>query len=111
MTNQFIVRWNDPAPVEALPGLVRRTLGQTADMMLVEWRAEAGVRLPEHSHLHQQAGYCVSGEIVLTIAGLEEHCLPGDSWSIPGGVQHSAYFPVDSIVIDCFSPVREDYLP
>ncbi len=104
-----IVRWADAEPVEALPGLVRRTLGQTADMMIVEWRAEAGVELPTHSHPHQQTGYVVSGEIAITIDGVTTLCKPGDSWAIPGGVAHSAAFPVESVVIDVFSPPREDY--
>ena len=107
--SKHIKRWEDAAPIEALPGLVRRTLGQTTDTMLVEWRAEAGVELPNHSHPHQQTGYCVSGEIAITIAGVTTHCKPGDSWAIPGGVEHSATFPVESVVIDCFSPPREDY--
>jgi quercetin dioxygenase-like cupin family protein len=104
-----IARWGDAGPVEVLPGLVRRTLGLTDSMMLVEWRAEAGVSLPTHSHPHEQVGYCVSGEVVMTIDGQDTHCEPGDSWAIPGGVEHSAVFPVASIVIDVFAPHREDY--
>jgi quercetin dioxygenase-like cupin family protein len=104
-----IARWADGEPVEALPGLVRRTLGLTDSMMLVEWRAEEGVELPTHSHPHEQVGYCVSGEIVMTIDGQDTHCKPGDSWAIPGGVEHSAMFPVASVLIDVFVPHREDY--
>ena len=105
-----IKRWQDANPVEVLPGLVRRTLGTTGDLMLVEWRAEAGMELPSGSHPHQQVGYCVSGVIEITIDGLMTRCQPGDSWQIPGDVEHSATFPVESVVIDCFSPVREDYV-
>jgi quercetin dioxygenase-like cupin family protein len=36
---------------------------------------------------------------------------PGDSWSIPGGTQHGAAILQDSVAIEVFSPVREDYLP
>ena len=35
---------------------------------------------------------------------------PGDVAVIPGGVEHEAYFPEDSEVIDFFAPVREDFL-
>jgi quercetin dioxygenase-like cupin family protein len=37
--------------------------------------------------------------------------LPGASWSIPGGVEHGGEFIEDSIAVEVFSPVREDYLP
>jgi hypothetical protein len=29
---------------------------------------------------------------------------------IPGGVEHEAFFPEDTEVIDFFAPVREDFL-
>ena len=35
---------------------------------------------------------------------------PTDVAVIPGGVEHEAYFPEDSEVIDFFAPVREDFL-
>jgi hypothetical protein len=30
---------------------------------------------------------------------------------IPGGVEHEAWFPEDTEVIDVFAPPREDFLP
>ena len=36
---------------------------------------------------------------------------PGDSWCIPGDVAHHADVIDDSIAIEVFSPVREDFLP
>jgi quercetin dioxygenase-like cupin family protein len=36
---------------------------------------------------------------------------PGDSWCIPGDVVHGAEILEDSVVVEVFSPVREDYLP
>lgn len=110
MSEKRIVQWKDVQPVEMIPGLFRRDLGHTDDLMICEFRAGAGVKLPEHNHPHQQVGYVVSGEIEITIDGVPNACKPGDSYVIPGGVMHSAYFPVESIVIDCFSPPREDYL-
>ena len=34
----------------------------------------------------------------------------GDSWSIPGGVEHSGEILEDSVVVEVFSPVRKEYL-
>ena len=104
-----VKHWADAKPVEALPGLIRRTMGETADAMVTEFRAEAGVKIPNHSHLNQQVGYVVSGKIEITIDGVTTACQPGDCWSIPGGVEHSAHFVVESVIVECFSPPREDY--
>jgi len=35
----------------------------------------------------------------------------GDSWNIPANVEHSAEIIEDSIAVEVFSPVREEYLP
>jgi quercetin dioxygenase-like cupin family protein len=104
-----VVHWADARPVEALPGLIRRTMGETSDVMVVEFHSEAGVRIPPHSHPNQQVGYVVSGQIEIIIDGIATPCQPGDSYAIPGGVEHGANFLVESVVVECFSPPRADY--
>jgi quercetin dioxygenase-like cupin family protein len=43
--------------------------------------------------------------------GSEIHeVLPGGSWCIPGGMLHGAEIIADSVAVEVFSPVREDYL-
>ena len=109
MAEKTIVRWNDAKPVEMVPGLIRHTLGVSEDAMLTVFHAEKGVDLPEHNHPHQQIGYLVSGELDMTIDGVTYNCKPGDSWAIPGGVMHKAFFPEESVIVECFTPVREEY--
>ncbi len=36
---------------------------------------------------------------------------PGDSWNVPANIEHGAEILADSVAIEVFSPVREDYLP
>ena len=38
------------------------------------------------------------------------HQLPGDVAVMPGRIEHEAFFPEDTEVIDFFRPVREDFL-
>jgi quercetin dioxygenase-like cupin family protein len=102
-------RWSDIEPVEMLPGLQRRTLGCHQRMLLAEFRAQEGVEVPLHSHPQEQVGYVVSGQVELTIGGNTAICGPGDGYSMPGGVEHGARFLTESVVIDCFSPPRDDY--
>ncbi|MFT3830514.1 MAG: cupin domain-containing protein [Opitutaceae bacterium] len=95
----------------ALPGIERRTLCHGERMLMTEFRLRAGSVLPAHTHLHEQTGYLVSGRLRLRIGAEERELAPGDSWSIPGGVEHQATILADSVALEVFAPVREDYLP
>lgn len=75
-----------------------------------EFRIVKGSGLPIHSHPHEQTGYLISGKIELTMDGKAYDVAPGDSWCIPGDVEHSASVLEDALVVEVFSPVREDYI-
>ena len=93
------------------PGILMKTLCFGSHTLMTEFRLAAGGTLPTHAHPHEQTGYLVDGHIVLTI-GEERHDVgPGDSWCIPGDVDHGAQILVDSVAVEVFSPVRRDYLP
>jgi quercetin dioxygenase-like cupin family protein len=53
----------------------------------------------------------VSGHMRLFIDGQPLDVEPGDSWCILMNVPHSAEIFTDSVAVEVFSPVREDYLP
>ena len=97
--------------VVALEGIERKTLAYGAQTLMTEFLLRKGSALPRHAHPHEQTGYLVKGRIRLSIGTVEYETRPGDSWSIPGGVEHGAESLEDSQVIEVFSPVREDYLP
>ncbi len=75
-----------------------------------EFRLNSGHELPSHAHPHEQTGYLVRGRLRLTIAEKSYEAAPGDSWCIPGGVEHGADVLEDAVALEVFSPVREDYL-
>lgn len=95
----------------AVPGIEMKTLVHGDKTLMVEFRLKKGSLLPNHLHPHEQTGYLVSGHIVLVIDREKIDVKPGDSWCIPGDIEHSAEIIEDSIAIEVFSPVREDYLP
>lgn len=97
--------------LQGAPGIRRKTLGYGKNELLCEFRLEAGHPLPHHSHPEEQAGYLVSGHIVLHYHGEAHDVLPGAAWCIPGGIEHWAEVLEDSVAIEVFSPVRQDYLP
>lgn len=99
---------NFQSPME---GIQYKTLVHGNKTLLAEFKLEAGSTLAEHQHPHEQTGYLVSGRMDLTIDGKSHEVSPGDSWCIPGEVPHGAKIIEDSIAIEVFSPVREDFLP
>lgn len=88
-----------------------KTLVYGEKTLMVEFRLAKGADLPAHQHPHEQTGYLVSGRIDLTIDGIVHEVYPGDSWCIPGEAAHAALAHEDSVALEVFAPVREDYLP
>ena len=103
------IRLDDYEAVEIAPGArVRTPYGE--NIMLSYLELEEGCVVPEHSHPHEQAGMLLEGRMELTIGDETRTCESGEMFVIPGGVTHSAR-PLDgpAVVLDVFSPVREDY--
>ncbi|KAB2888429.1 MAG: cupin domain-containing protein [Desulfobulbaceae bacterium] len=94
-----------------LPGIHFKTLVFGEQALFSDFRMQAGSNVPSHSHMYEQTGYLVSGKIRLTIGDEVFTVEPGDSWCIHSNVSHSAEILDDSVAIEVFSPVREDYLP
>ncbi len=105
----MIFRNADAISVEMVPGLLRRTLVEGKSMMVCECTFAPGVKVPNHSHPHEQVGYVVSGKIHITIDGRSFDLGTGDSYCAPSNVPHSAFTLEHSVVVDTFSPPREDY--
>ncbi len=99
----------DIEPVEQIRGGFRRTLGDGKQMMLIEWTFEPGTLVPQHQHPHEQSGYVVSGEMFFTVEGAERKVPAGMGYLIPSNVPHGARFEQRTVLIDIFSPPREDY--
>ncbi len=94
-----------------IQGIKQKTLVYGEKTLMTKFRLTKDSQLPRHSHPHEQTGYLVSGKIRLLVDDQTYLCAPGDSWCIPANVDHGAEIIEDSIAIEVFSPVREDYLP
>ncbi len=102
---------NNEGYQQVIPGVALKTTVHGERTHIVEFKLAAGNTLPKHAHEQEQTGYLVSGSIVLTIGDETFNAEPGDSWNIPGNVEHGAMIIADSVAIEVFSPVRHDYLP
>jgi quercetin dioxygenase-like cupin family protein len=96
--------------IKMLEGISRKTLVNGDSTLLAEFKLDGGSTLPMHRHPQEQTGYLVSGHMVLSIDGIEHDIHKGDAWIVPGGAEHGAKVIEDSIAVEVFSPVREDYL-
>jgi quercetin dioxygenase-like cupin family protein len=71
---------------------------------------EKGACASEHNHVHEQWTHVLSGELEFTLGGEVMLLTAGMSAYIPSNVPHSAYAITECKVMDCFSPVREDFI-
>lgn len=109
MDEHYFVTPAQSPQVEMMPGFHRRTMGTTDEAMLCEFYCERGTIVQLHSHLNDQVGYLVYGSLEYTIGGITQQVAPGDSWAVPGGVLHSVRALQDSLLVEAFSPPRDDY--
>jgi quercetin dioxygenase-like cupin family protein len=93
---------------EIFPGLKGR-FAHSQSMTLSYWNLSAGAVLPEHSHPHEQVTNVLEGKFLLTVGGETKELGPGDIVVIESNAVHSGKALVDSVVMDIFHPVREDY--
>jgi quercetin dioxygenase-like cupin family protein len=77
---------------------------------MVYWRMKAGAHAAAHQHPQEQFVWVINGTIRLRIGAEGRTIKPEDIAVIPGGIEHEAFFPEDTEVIDFFAPVREDFL-
>jgi quercetin dioxygenase-like cupin family protein len=96
---------------ELVPGVFMKVLAYGDNSMLCEFQLKQGAVIPAHQHPHEQTGYLVRGSLRFFGDEGETVVEPGCSWSFKGGVSHGAEALVDTVLVEVFSPVREDYLP
>lgn len=104
------IRPKDIEEVKMIDGIYRKTLANQEELMLVHFRLVKGTTLPMHSHPHVQAGYVVSGKLDFHEKDEKYILEAGDSYIVDANVEHGATIMENAIVIDSFTPRREDYL-
>lgn len=97
-------------PVEQVTDLVSRRVLTGAQGMIVWWSMKAGAHAAAHQHPHEQIFWILSGRMEFRLGDERRTCVAGDLGVIPGGVEHEAWFPEATEVIDVFAPPREDFL-
>jgi quercetin dioxygenase-like cupin family protein len=96
------------------PGLKRKLI-LTNNLMIVVvefFEGPAEVPDPFHNHPHEQVSYIAEGELILFIEGIgEQKLVKGDLFAIPSGIPHTVQTLTKVVrIIDCFTPLREEFL-
>jgi quercetin dioxygenase-like cupin family protein len=102
---------DDVRPIEHIkPGLCwRRTLSYGQHLMLVHWTLAEGMVSPVHRHPHEMISYVVEGQLSYKLGDQTYLLGPGDSLLVPSNVEHGATALKPSILLDVFSPPRDEY--
>lgn len=105
--------WNANGDIElefAGTGVNRKILSYTDELMVVENHFEKGAVGAMHHHPHTQITYVVSGQFEFTIAGEKKIVNPGDSMLKKDGIEHGCVCLKEGILLDIFTPMREDFV-
>lgn len=95
---------------EQLNPLVSRQMIHGETMTVARIRLRKGAVVPLHHHLNEQISMIERGKVRFVIAGEERIVETGETVTIPPHAPHTVEALEDSIAMDLFSPVREDWI-
>lgn len=97
-------------PREQMNPLVARQVIHGDRITIARLTMAKGAFVPVHSHVNEQISTVESGRLEFVLDGEKIIVAAGQSLVIPSNVPHSAEALEDSVAVDVFSPVREDWL-
>ncbi len=101
-------------PFEQVKEDVQRRTAHTDHLMIVIVDFNGGPKKepdPPHSHPHEQVTYVAEGEIYFIMDGHQAHLCTGDVFTVPSGKMHTIQLLSEQArLIDCFTPIREDFI-
>lgn len=104
-----ITRKGEARKLDRAPGVVVNIMTDHEQITLCEVLLEPKSVVAMHTHVNEQSGTLISGRMEFEIDGVTHDLHPGDAWMIPANVPHEARAIEKSLVIEAFSPPREDW--
>lgn len=101
---------NEHPWIDIAPGIRRRTITSGTSMYQMVAQLDAGSRMPEHKHPQEQIVHILEGRMKLIVSGVPHELKGGDSFYLARDVPHGVETIDDTMVLDTFSPPRDDYL-
>jgi quercetin dioxygenase-like cupin family protein len=100
----------DKIPLEILSDKISRQYIMGANSMLVRWFLKKGAVIPLHHHANEQITWITEGAVEVTSQNKTYIVKAGGVLVMPSHVPHAFIALEDTIDIDIFTPVREDWL-
>lgn len=97
-----------PTPVAL--GVERKILASGGSLMSVEVKFQKGAVGAVHSHPHEQVSYVIKGSFEFEMDGRKKVIRSGDTYYVGPGITHGVVALEDAIILDIFTPLREDFL-
>lgn len=101
---------NDVTATDCEPGVTRKILSYSDQLMMCEISFKKGAKGNFHSHEHLQITYIAKGSFEFTIDGETKVVKQGDSVYMPSNAVHGVTALEDGILVDVFNPCRQDFL-
>lgn len=102
-------RWDDE-PVEQLSAGIGRQMVHTEHLTVARVHLAEGVVVPRHEHANEQVANVITGRLRFLVGDDDVVVGAGESIAIPAHVPHEVVALTDALVIDVFSPRREDWI-
>jgi quercetin dioxygenase-like cupin family protein len=99
------IEWQQMAP-----GVRRKIMTYDEKMMMVRVEFETGGIGILHQHYHVQVTNVESGVFEVEIDGLKKILRSGDVFHVPSNLLHGAVCLEAGVLIDVFTPMREDFI-
>ncbi len=103
---------NDAVPLETVGDKIRRRVLPPGDaLMMVEVHFEAGGVGAPHSHdIHEQVSRILKGSFEVRLGDETRTLRAGEGFVARCGVVHGVVALEDSVILDIFNPIREDFI-
>ena len=99
-------------PVEQVADGIERQMVWGERLMVCRARFAPHVVTAVHTHPHEQITLVEKGRVRFTVNGQPLEAAPGDVLRFPPDVEHGVtMLDEEAVLLDIFTPVREDFLP
>ncbi len=95
---------------EQLNPHLRRKAIHTGGLTIARMSLQKHAVVPEHSHIHEQVTMVERGAPKFFIAGREQVVRGGETLAIAPKEPHAVEALEDTVVLDVFTPAREDWI-
>ena len=102
-------RWDEIA-LEKVTEVISRKIVTGEREMLSQIYLKRGALVPMHKHESEQLTYVMQGALRFLVGGEEAVVREGEVLVIPSWIEHQVEALDDTLTLDIFSPIRQDWL-